>query len=391
MNETSLRQPSYADLSAEVERLRHEVSAYREAALPAPEPMGARFLAAASHDLRQPLQALTMLVSVLADRHRDNGERPLIEKLEAAVASLGSLITGVFDFFQMDAGLVAPSPTECDLGPLLGAVAREATRQTAAKGIAIRAEPCGERVRSDRSLLARMVSCLAASVIKHTPEGGGEVVLAARRDGAEVRIEVHGSGIPPERQPEMFTALAQPEQPARGRAIGGGLGLAIVARVGRLLGHPIAMRSRAGEGATFTITVPAAGGTMPALPHEGRPARPLVLLVEDDPLVLEATAELLTLWNFEVMPAATAEAALSLLADEPRRVDAVIADYRLPSMTGLDVVEAARRRWPSMLGLIVTGDLPPERLAKATGGIRLMQKPIRPTELRHMLAGISAA
>ena len=348
-----------------------------------------QFLASASHDLRQPLHALSLAVAVMQARHVDDADTANVERIGRSVRSLSNLLNALLDVSQLDAGLVQPSITNFGVAALFDEIAEQFTEVAAQKNITLHIERSMLAVRSDRQLLGRMIKNLVSNAIKYTP-AGGNVRVHSYDDGEHVVLVIadSGIGIAPDKQEEVFTDFTQLNNPERDRNKGLGLGLAIVRRMSELLMHPVALQSTPGEGSTFSITV-----TRTTDHYDDSRSEPIryhydgrILLVEDDPLVAEATAELLTVWGAQVTTVSSGEEAVALMQDVSRHFDAVIADYRLPQMTGAQVVKAAMARWPAIRAVVVTGNSIEGILREIQLlGAALLQKPIRTAALVEIL------
>lgn len=360
----------------------------RDAALSANQSK-TRFLAAASHDLRQPLHALSLAVAVMQARHLDDADTAHIERIGRSVRSLSNLLNTLLDVSQLDAGLVKPNITNFGVSTLFDEIGEQFKIVAAQKNIQLHVAHSTLALRSDRQLLGRMINNLVSNAIKYTPQGGS-VRIHAYDDGEYVILVVadSGIGIAADLQEEIFTDFTQLNNPERDRNKGLGLGLAIVRRMGELLVHPVTLQSEPGAGSTFSVQVPRStdhfddSRSEPIRYHyDGR-----ILLVEDDPLVAEATAELLKVWGAQVTTVHSGEAALALMEEEAAHFDAVIADYRLPLMTGAHVVKAAMARWPAIRAVVVTGNAVEGILREIQLlGAALLQKPIRTAALVDIL------
>ncbi|MEA3153870.1 MAG: hypothetical protein QOK44_1459 [Betaproteobacteria bacterium] len=352
-----------------------------------------RFLAAASHDLRQPLQSMSMTVALLEMRHKADADAPVIARLTRAVTNLAELLNTLLDISQLEAGLVKPNLKTFSIAGLLNEISEEYCAVAESKGLSFVVQSSDFTVRSDPSMLGRMLRNLVENAIRFTP-AGGIIDVFARDDGSELLLIVRdtGIGIPEERQHEIFRAFQQLNNPERDRSKGLGLGLAIVDRMSRLLGHALVVESRPGEGSTFSIAVPkghtvAAEVSQPVLSGEvhGR-----VLLVEDDELVLTTTAQLLEELGATVTKARSTEEALSRLDSES--FDLLIADYRLPGSSGVELVRHARQRRPDIAAAVITGDPSIEELRRLVeSDTDVIQKPVRADRLARLFSRLTHA
>ncbi|HUI99765.1 MAG TPA: hybrid sensor histidine kinase/response regulator [Usitatibacter sp.] len=349
-----------------------------------------RFLAAASHDLRQPMQAIGLLVEALQERATEPAMRRIVESIRSSVGAMTSLLNEILDISRLDAGTVEPRrasfPIDRVLDRLRGPYSYAATQ----KYLEFRIRGSAAIVYTDEVLLYRILANLLNNALRYTREGG--VLVGCRRRAAGIQIEVWdtGIGIPGDKLEEVFQEFRQLGNPQRDRDQGLGLGLAIVERTARVLGLRVNVRSRLGRGSVFSIVVPEGdAGLAPAL--ELRVAEPLdgcaVLVVDDDREIRSAMKVLLEGWKCRVECAASAaevEEALVRLALAP---DVVIADYRLPdNRTGLEVIARLREAHPAADAIVATGDVSPEALRAAqAAGYPVLHKPLRPARLRSLL------
>lgn len=351
----------------------------------------ARFLAAASHDLRQPAQALTLFGAVLADRLRDHPAAALVARLNESTDALRMLLDGLLDVSRLDAGIVEPHPAPFALADLFARLQDEFAPRAEAKGLRLRIVPSTARLCSDAALLERMLGNLLDNALKYTGRGG--IVVGCRRRGGSLRIDVidSGIGLQPDQIDEIFEEFVQLGNRERDRRCGLGLGLAVVRRLGRLLDLPVTVASAPGRGARFSVEVPLDRPDTPVIPAVGKEEPPagLAVLIDDDPMVLQSLHLVLELWGWEVIAAASQAEAVGLLAGSGRTPDAIVADYRLrDGRTGVEAiraVQAAARR--SVPAVVLTGDTSPERIQEARqSGFVVLHKPINPTDLAAGLA-----
>jgi signal transduction histidine kinase len=386
-----------ARLFAELIALRLDVAAQRDAAEQANQAKS-RFLAAASHDLRQPLHAMTLLAEALGGRLRDEEDRHVLARLQDSLGAMGKLFNALLDISRLDAGIVEPQVRDFRLAGVLDRLDAEAAGQAAAQGLAWRYQPTGLSVRSDPVLLESLLRNLVGNALRYTPRG--QVALRCREEQGRARIVVEdtGIGIPADRQAEIFREFHQLENPERDADKGLGLGLAIVDRLARLLGHRIELRSAPGQGSCFAVVLPLAA--RPVAEEAGPAAREpdpgeelagmRVLVIDDQPTVRESMEVLLRHWGCEPLLAGSEEEAVAVArAGGPPEL--VIADYRLRSgRTGGQAVERLRQELGrSLAALIITGDTAPERLREASAGdVMLMSKPVTPGRLRAFLRSV---
>jgi signal transduction histidine kinase/CheY-like chemotaxis protein len=379
-------------LAANINRTSEELDGlYRQ--LEAANLAKSRFLAAASHDLRQPLHALNLFVAQLR-RETDPAEREcLVSRIDAAVAAMNELFGALLDISKLDAGVVRPNISIFPVDTLLKRI--ETTFEVTAreKGLRLRIVSTGAFIQSDFILLERILMNLVSNAVLYTVRGG--VVVGCRRRAGIVRIEVwdSGIGIPEDQRANIFSEFYQLRMIERGRSGGLGLGLAIVDRLCRLLDYPITLVSRIGKGSRFAVSVPSA---LPITLADTSPRSSVdqivgkfVLVIDDDALVLDAMRGLLRSWGCAVATATSETAAVAGLSEYERTPDLIISDYRLSDgSNGIQVIERLRRALDAPVpAFLISGDVAPERLREATGsGYYLLQKPVLPMTLRSVIS-----
>jgi PAS domain S-box-containing protein len=376
----------------EAERARDEAEKTRAGAEKANRTK-TKFLAAASHDLRQPVQAIIFFASVLAHKLRNHSARSLVEDLQRSLEGQNILLDSLLDVSKLDAGLVVPKVTDFAAAAVLDRIAADFAPTARDKGLKLSVVPSSATVRSDPTLLARIIQNLVANAIRYTRRG--HVLVGCRHDGDNLRIEVWdtGIGIPPERIREIFEEFTQIGNPERDRNQGLGLGLAIVDRLSRLLDHRVQVRSVPDRGSVFSVTVPqgtcaGTGRRRHAADGEAAGDSRLVLLIDDEPIVLKGLAMVLKGWGYEVLAAGSADEALALLNGASRPPALILADYRLrEGRTGTEAIQLIRDLYKAAIpSIIITGDTAPERLREAeASGLSVMHKPVQPPALRAVL------
>jgi len=359
-----------------------------------------RFLSAANHDLRQPFQALRLFHHLLMERLKEPRDRSIAEKMGEALDSGEKLLHALLEVATLDAGVVRPVVTDLPVSAILDDVAVEFAAVASEKGLRLRTIPCGLSVRTDRTMLTRMLRDLVRNAVAFTP--AGRVTIGCRRRGQWLRIEVWdtGPGIPNQHLDSIFEDFVQLGNPERDRRQGLGLGLAKVRRTAALLGHAVEVRSRWGAGSVFTVSIPvalverAADTDAPESSGEALSATEcLILVVEDDPVQRSGMLLLLESWGHRVMEAADGEAAVALVRDAAEKPDLIVTDFRLPGrLTGVQVVTGVGDLLEHAVpGIILTGDTAPERIREAVAtGCRLLHKPFTPDALRDALAATMA-
>jgi signal transduction histidine kinase/ActR/RegA family two-component response regulator len=336
-----------------------------------------RFLAAASHDLRQPLSALTIYVDVLRRRAAPE-DRPVLDNMKDCVGSLGELLSDLLDLSKLDAGVVKPQVAEFPIDDLLRSLVSMHAPEALLKGLRPRCVSSRRIARTDPVLLRRMLGNLLSNAIRYTERGG--VLVGCRRRRGTVWVEVwdSGVGIPADKTAEIFEEFKQLGDEARSAPNrGSGLGLAIVAKTAALLGLQIRVRSWPGRGSMFAVELPL--GEQPSLPVEHAPrAQALqVALVEDNVVVRDALVLALEAVGHAVVAAGDGASLLRRLADDVP--DIVISDYRLGAgETGFDVIRGLRAKAGDDLpAILITGDTDPNLLrSMANRGIVVLHKPL---------------
>jgi len=360
----------------------------------------ARFLAAASHDLRQPLHAMGLFIDGLLPG-ASAAQRPAMLRLQESTEFMSVLLDDLLEISRLDAQVLTPAITRVPLAALFDQLDAQHAATAAESRVRLRWSDRGLAVRSDAALLQRIVGNLVSNALRHAPPGG-TVLVAARRsrtgDGGQgVRIEVrdNGVGIAPIHQGRIFEEFYQVANTERDRRRGFGLGLAICARIATLLGTRITVRSALQAGSTFALTLPALQAVEASLPEEAPapvPAAPLAglncMVVDDDPAILDGSRALLEQWGCRVECIATGAEAIARLGTGDLRFDAVLCDLQLAGDgDGMDVLAAAKRLQPDALAVLVSGATGPEVLQRLRrGGVMLLTKPVAPAKLRALLS-----
>jgi signal transduction histidine kinase len=352
-----------------------------------------KFLAAASHDLRQPVQALTLLLEVMKAHANAPPVARAVAMMGGALEGLSRLLASILDISRIDAGVVAPQMQSIDIDGLVHRLGEEYASLCREKGLQLRfrSKP-GLHVRTDPVLLERILRNLVDNAIQYTSRGGVLIGVRQRNDRLRIDIADSGIGIPPDQIANIFEEFYQVGNPARDHKQGLGLGLAIVSRLARLLGAEVRVRSSEGRGTCFTVIVPVGAATLGkssvfATTEVISEAR--VMVIEDNPKVRTGLELLLESWSCKVVSVASGERALEVGESDGWRFDAIIADHRLGAgLSGTETaVEIARRAGRPIPTLIVTGDTAPERIEEIhASGFEMMHKPVMPGELAHRMA-----
>ena len=352
-----------------------------------------RFLAVASHDLRQPLHALNLFVAQLRDESDSAARGRLIARIDAAASAMNELFGALLDMSRLDAGVLEPNLSEFPIERLLKRIETTFAEAAREKGLRLAAVSSSAWVRSDFILLERIMLNLVSNAVRYTGRGG--VVIGCRHRGNRLRMDVwdSGPGIPHDQQRHVFGEFYQLAGPDRRAGLG--LGLSIVDRLGQLLGHPVALASRPGKGSRFSVSVPliparrATAEAVEPLVTVTDPARGrLIVVIDDDELVLDGMRGLLQSWGCGVVTGASGTAALAQLAEEGGQPDLIISDYRLANgRTGIEAIERLRDALGSAIpAFLISGDTGSELLREASvRGYQLVHKPVLPMELRTTL------
>ena len=358
-----------------------------------------RFLAAASHDLRQPLQALTLLKDLLGRTVTGPRAIDLVGRFGLTLRALSGMLDALLNINQIEAGAVEPRRSVFPIAEVIDRLRDEAAYMAEARQLRLRIHSNSALVESDPRLLEQMLRNLIGNAIKYTTSGG--VLLGCRRRGDTVRIEVwdSGIGIPADQLEAVFEEFHQIGNAARDRRKGVGLGLAIVRRLGALLGHPVAVRSVPGRGSVFSVTVPCHRLAPPTPAPTEAEVQPMaaalagaeIVVVDDDPDLLDLLGQLLSTEGFTVRAAASAAAALELVGAAAVRPALLLTDHNLPGgANGVQLVAAMRAALHFPLpAIILTGDVSADAATAIAGADCLrLDKPVRPDELLAAIASL---
>lgn len=360
------------------------------------------FLAAASHDLLQPLNAARIFGSILATRRLAAANKDLVRKSLGALDTVDEILTALLDISKFDAGALTASPADIAVADLFSGLTEQCRALADRKGLTLTFIPSTLAVRSDPALLARILRNFVGNAIRYTP-AGGRVVVGCRRGAGTVLIGVWdtGQGVPEDKQEEIFEEFRRLDGGTEKREKGMGLGLAIVRRIARLLDHPLVVRSTVGVGSLFGVQVPRAlSASHPAiavLPATAVPPRTAlsalhgarVVIIEDDPSILAGMRELVQHWGCQAVTGATTGAAMLTLHLSPAAPDLIVADYHLEAdELGVSAIADLRRHFHADIpAVVVTADSSEgtqRRIRDA--GCHFLAKPIRPAKLGSLMA-----
>jgi len=370
-----------------------------------------RFLGTASHDLRQPLHAIALFGAALENELRDRPEGRNAERLMRAVNALGASLDTMLDVSRLDAGVITPAPQPVQLDALFLPLNHTFAARAEQKQLQLRVRASGLWVQSDPQLLHRMLSNLMDNALKYTMRGGVTVTARERGDAVWIEVRDTGIGIAPEQSGRIFEEFYQINNPGRDRSRGLGIGLSIVQRLSRLLGHPVQMHSRPGRGTHFRVVVPAvstparSGALAPAAAvpeaasrHAAALALPSRVLLLDDALeIREAMTGLLRSHAIDahaVADEADAAAALRRAIGEGRPFDLLLCDYRLADgADGLDAgLRLSQAEGAATPLLLITGETSPDRLQRVRESrVPVLFKPVVADLLLQAMAEVAVA
>ncbi|WP_448189198.1 ATP-binding response regulator [Azospirillum sp. sgz301742] len=352
-----------------------------------------RFLAAASHDLRQPLQSLFLFAEVLSSGRLGKLERQSMKNIERALGALKMLLDAILDVSKLDAGIISVERRDVPMREILGHIAGEYAGRAAGRRLDLRVVSCDAVVHTDPALFGRILRNLVENALRYTRQG--RILVGCRRRGDRLLVQVSdtGIGIAREKQQEIFEEFVQVGNSERDREQGLGLGLAIVRRLSELLGHPVSVRSTLGRGSTFTLELPLVRPAEQDAPHPDAPCQAtsqsgerVVLVIDDDAIVLMGLVAMMNSWGQRTLSANSREEAVGQLQAEGVVPDLIVADYRLrDGETGLDVIAGVWRHIGREIpAILLTGDTAPSVLREAHArGLRLLHKPIVPPDLKR--------
>jgi Na+/proline symporter/signal transduction histidine kinase len=352
-----------------------------------------RFLAAASHDILQPLNAARLYVTSLVERQNGGEVSRLVENIDDSLEAIEEILGALLDISRLDAGAMTPSITRFKIGDLMRSLEIEFAPIARAKGLKLTFVPCSLPVESDRALLRRLLQNFISNAVKYTPRG--RVLVGCRRYGQSLQIGVYdtGVGIPVLKRGEIFKEFHRLEQGAR-IARGLGLGLSIVERLARVLNHSIALDANAGGGSVFSVMVPVAkainhtAAVTSATPLSKTPmSGSLIVCIENDGAILDGMKTLLTAWDAEVIAVTDPDTAISAIETAGGRVTGLLVDYHLDRGNGVAAIRDIRRRFGDNIpAILITADRSPNvRAAAREEHIAVLNKPVKPASLRALL------
>ncbi len=356
------------------------------------------FLAAASHDLRQPIHALSLFVGALRQIPMPLNAERLVEQIDASTNAMASLFSALLDISRLDAGVMTVHRRPFAINSVLERVCLGYAGEAAAKNLTLSYVRCNAIVNSDPTLIERIARNLVANAVRYTDSG--RIVVGCRRRQGYIAMQVWdtGRGIPHDKRERVFLEYYQLGNPERDREKGLGLGLAIVRRLTDLLECKLALRSEPGRGSCFEVSIAqASSGVIPSeAPDDdlvSAPATGLVVVVDDEQAIRSGMSSLLTGWGHEVVVAGSADEAIQLLSSYTVRPDLLICDFRLrDSENGMEAIDLLRAEYNEDIpAMLITGDMAAGRLLdNKVRGVVLLYKPVPNGKLRAAITNLIA-
>jgi PAS domain S-box-containing protein len=352
-----------------------------------------RFLAAASHDLRQPLQSIGLYLSVLNLKLVKPENLAICDKIRNSLEVMGELLDALLDISKLDSGSITPTKKDFSIQTMFDHLLAISGPHASEKGLVFRCESSSCLVHSDPALLQRVVENFVSNAIRYTDSGSVDVRCEIRDDHARIEVKDSGAGIPEEALETIFEEYFQLDNPVRDRRKGLGLGLSIVKHIARLLDHPLNVASVPGEGSTFAVHVPlgqlierAAKGRAPEKESIQTERQPIVLFVDDDSAIVDATTMLLNISGFQVHSALSGDEAMAHLTNGVYP-DIVVSDFRLPGYNGVELIRRVRQATVNDLpAVLMTGDTSAKEIVKTSlGNCTVLHKPADTDRLTSLI------
>jgi CheY-like chemotaxis protein len=354
-----------------------------------------RFLAAASHDILQPLNAARLYVTSLVERQSGGENARLVDNIDDSLEAIEEILGALLDISRLDAGAMTPSISSFRMSDLMRSLEVEFTPIAREKKLDLTFVPCTLAVASDRVLLRRLLQNLISNAIKYTPRG--KVLIGCRRSGTSLRISIYdtGLGIPFIKRGEIFKEFHRLDQGAR-IARGLGLGLSIVERIARVLGHGIAIDSTLSGGSHFSVTMPIAKtvtyvttstSASASLPGRAPMSGTTVVCIENDRAILDGMKTLLKGWDAHVIASVDPDSAIQAIAEHGGPITGLLVDYHLDRGNGIATIRDIRQRFGDNIpAILITADRSPHvREAARADRIVVLNKPVKPASLRALL------
>jgi len=359
-----------------------------------------QFLAAASHDLRQPLHAIRLLSSTLENTNLDKQQQPIVDNISSSVQSLEELFNSLLDISKLDSGTQSVQFGTAYLGDVFSSINRTYASIAAERGIEFSVKDTESIVHTDIVLLERLLSNLVSNAIRYTPAGKVEIFAAENTDQCSIVVRDTGIGISGDDQRRVFDEFVQLDNPERDRTKGIGLGLAIVKRTATLLDLPLTLVSEVGSGTTISVVVPTGhsnnieGSELSTKREISDFDNLLVLIVDDELSVRTALEGLLESWGCVALIASDGSEAIQVIREVNTTPDAIIADLRLrDNETGIEVIKRVQNFTESNCpAVIITGDIDPGSLRELQNNLYpMLHKPCDPEDLRQFLGNVKSA
>lgn len=351
------------------------------------------FLAAASHDLLQPLNAARLFASVLTNQVSDPEVKQTTQHIDNSLKAAEELLSTLLDISKLDAGAMQPKVSEFALEDIFEPLNAEFRVMAQERDLELRYVPSKAWVKSDAQMLRRIIQNFLSNALRYT--ASGKVLLGCRHQGEQLRIEVWdtGPGIPKSRLGDIFQEFRRLDTPDKHKEKGLGLGLSIAERMAKVLGHSIGVKSEYGKGTVFSLTLDKVTAQVKPVSSPSRQglnslAGTRILCIDNEPLILEGMKALLTGWDCEVFTVANQQEALQLVIEEETQANIYLADYHLDSgKTGVGALQALEEKLANKLsGIIITADRTPEIANEISdAGFLLLHKPVKPAALRASL------
>ena len=354
-----------------------------------------RFIAAASHDILQPLNAARLFTSSLVERLKRSNDGALARNVDTSLEAVEEILTALLDISRLDAGVMLPELSIFRIDDLMETLSTEYAPAASKKNLVLKAMPCGATVETDRKLLRRVMQNFISNAIKYTKSG--RILMGCRRKGRTLRIEIHdtGIGIPDSKRELVFQEFQRLGEDDRS-ATGLGLGLSIVERVARILGSDITLRTTPGKGSMFAITVPLSQVAIPrvrgkSLPRQQRPGlggTTEVLVIDDEPAILDGMKHLLNGWGCSAHIALGSAEAFRVYDSAGGRIDMILADFHLDKEDGISLINELRRKARRPIpAILITADRSLAVADQATvHDIHVLRKPVKPAALRAAMS-----
>lgn len=354
-----------------------------------------RFIAAASHDILQPLNAARLFTSSLVERLKRSNDGALARNVDSSLEAVEEILTALLDISRLDAGVMTPELSIFRIDDLMETLSTEYAPAASKKNLVLKAMPCGATVETDRKLLRRVMQNFISNAIKYTKSG--RILMGCRRKGRTLRIEIHdtGIGIPNSKRElvfQEFQRLSEDDSSATGL----GLGLSIVERVARILGSDITLRTTHGKGSMFAITVPLSQVAIPRVrgkspPRHQRPGlggTTEVLVIDDEPAILDGMKHLLNGWGCSAHIALGSVEALRAYDSADGKIDMILADFHLDKEDGISLINELRRKARRPIpAILITADRSLAVTDQATvHDIHVLRKPVKPAALRAAMS-----